>query len=58
MFWLPLIRIFSTQNLVDFNIAILLLKARRTTYSVLKPLVLKALTELETIKAGDIVIID
>ena len=45
------------QNLENFEIAILVLRAGRSTYPRLKPLIPKALEELETIKAGEIVII-
>ena len=45
------------QNLENYMIAVLVLKAGRSTYSQLKPLVPKALEELERIKAGNIVIV-
>lgn len=45
------------QNLESFSIAVLVFKAVRSTYPLLKPLIPKALAELETIKPGDIVIV-
>jgi len=45
------------QNLENFRLAILVLKAKRSTYPLLKPLVPKALGELETIKPGIIVVV-
>ena len=45
------------QNMKNFEIAILVLRASRSTYPRLKPLIPKALKELENIKAGEIVII-
>jgi hypothetical protein len=45
------------QNLESFSIAVLVLKAARSTYPRLKPLIPKALMELETINPGDIVIV-
>lgn len=45
------------QNMRNFDIAILVLKARRSTYPFLKPLIPAALEELTNIKVGDIVVI-
>jgi len=45
------------QNLKNFNIAILVFRAQRSTYSLLKPLVPKALEALENITTGDIILI-
>ena len=43
------------QNLENYAIAVLVLKASRSTYPQLKPLVPKALEELERIRVGDLV---
>jgi hypothetical protein len=45
------------QNLINLKIAILVFSAARTTFPILKPLVPKALTELTTMKPGDVRII-
>ena len=45
------------QNLQSFQIAVLLLKGRLSTYPMLISLMPKALKALETIQPGDIVII-
>lgn len=45
------------QNIKNFDIAILVLRAGRSTYPMLKPLVPRALMELESIAAGDIVVV-
>lgn len=45
------------QNLATFSIAILVLRARRSTYPLLKPLIPKALEELKTIKPGNIIVV-
>ncbi|MEJ7624585.1 MAG: DUF5615 family PIN-like protein [Pyrinomonadaceae bacterium] len=45
------------QNIKNFDIAILVLRARRSTYPMLKPLVQEALRELESISPGDIVVV-
>ena len=46
------------QNIKNFDIAILVLRAFRSTYPKLKPLVPKALEELESISAGDIIVVE
>ena len=45
------------QNLQNLAVAVLILKARRSTYPLLKPLVPSALEELKTIKPGHVVVI-
>ncbi len=45
------------QNIKNFDIAILVLKAARSTYPMLKPLVPRALEKLRSIDPGDIVIV-
>ena len=45
------------QNIKNFDIAILVLRAARSTYPMLKPLVPKALEEIESISSGDIVVV-
>ncbi len=45
------------QNIKNFDIAILVLRAPRSTYPMLKPLVPRALEDLETISPGDIIIV-
>jgi len=45
------------QNLKNHDIAILVLKARRSTYPMLKPLVPRALETLKNIKPGDVVVV-
>ena len=45
------------QNLNTFALAVVVLKARRSTYPMLKPLVPKVLEALEQINAGDVVLI-
>ena len=45
------------QNLTVLKIAILILSARRNSYVRLKPLIPHALKELETIKAGQIILV-
>ncbi|MBK9526819.1 MAG: hypothetical protein IPO41_00460 [Acidobacteria bacterium] len=45
------------QNIENFDIAILVFRAGRSTYPFLKPLVPQALAALETISPGDIVIV-
>lgn len=45
------------QNLENFSIAILVLRARRSTYPFLKPLMPKALEELKTIEPGNVVVV-
>jgi hypothetical protein len=45
------------QNLENFSISILVLRARRSTYPFLKPLMSKALEELKTIEPGNIVVV-
>ena len=46
------------QNLINFDIAILVLKARRSAYPFLKPLIPAALKALSNIKAGEIIVIE
>lgn len=46
------------QNLKTFTIAIIVLKAKRSTYPMLKLLMPQALDALEKIKPGDINIVD
>ena len=46
------------QNIAGLTIAILILAARRNSYVRLKPLVPKALSALESIKAGDVIRIE
>lgn len=43
------------QNLKTFDIAVVLLKAKRSTYPMLKPLMPRVLEILETIESGEIV---
>lgn len=45
------------QNLKNLSIAILILKARRSSFPFLKPLIPKALGSLETLEEGDIIVI-
>ncbi len=45
------------QNIKNFDIAILVLRAGRSTYPMLRPLVPKVLEELESILPGDIVVV-
>jgi hypothetical protein len=45
------------QNLENLSIAILVLRARRTAYPFLKPLIPKALEALETIQIGDVIVV-
>ena len=45
------------QNLKNFSIAIIVLKAKRSTYPMLKPLMPQVLELLEKIKLGEIVIV-
>lgn len=45
------------QNLQNFSVAVIVLKAKRSTYPMLKPLMPKVLEILETIKAGEIVVV-
>ena len=46
------------QNIAALNIAILILAAKRNSYVRLKPLIVRALRALETIKTGDVVRIE
>lgn len=46
------------QNLKTFAIAILVLKAKRSTYPMLKPLMPHVLEAIEKIKPGEIIIVD
>jgi hypothetical protein len=45
------------QNLKNFAIAIIVLKAKRSTYPMLKPLMPMVLETLEKIKPGEIIIV-
>jgi len=45
------------QNLKSFGIAIILLKAQRSTYPMLKPLMPQVLEALKKIEAGQVVVI-
>ena len=45
------------QNLQNFSVAVIVLKAKRSTYPMLKPLMPKVLEILETIKAGEIIVV-
>ncbi len=45
------------QNLENFSIAVLVLRARRSTFPALKPLMSKVLEELKTIEPGNIVVV-
>lgn len=45
------------QNLENFSIAILVLRARRSTYPFLKPLMPTALEELKAIAPGNVVVV-
>ncbi len=46
------------QNLASLNIAILILAAKKNSYMRLKPLIPRALSALESIKAGDVIRIE
>ena len=45
------------QNLKTFELAIIVLKAKRSTYPMLKPLMPQVLETLEKIKPGEIIIV-
>ena len=45
------------QNIKNFDIAIVVLKARRVTLPFLRPLVPRALQAIESIKPGEIIVI-
>jgi hypothetical protein len=45
------------QHLNDLTLAIIVLKARRSTYPILKPLMPKVLECLEEIKPGEVVVV-
>jgi hypothetical protein len=45
------------QNLNNLTLAIIVLKARRSTYPMLKPLMSKVLECLEDIKPGEVVVV-
>ena len=45
------------QNLSAYALAIVVLKARRSTYPVLKPLMPEVLERLETVKPGEVVVV-
>ena len=46
------------QNIAGLNLAILILAAKRNSYVRLKPLIPGALSELETMKVGDVIRIE
>jgi hypothetical protein len=46
------------QNLKNFDIAILVLKARRSAYPFLKPLIPSALVALARINVGEIIVVE
>ena len=46
------------QNVAGLDIAILVLAAKRNSYARLKPLMPRAVTELETIKSGEVIRIE
>ena len=48
----------NQQNVAGLNIAILVLAAKRNSYARLKPLVPRVLEALETIKLGEVVLIE
>jgi predicted nuclease of predicted toxin-antitoxin system len=45
------------QNLKTLTIAIIVLKAKRSTYPMLKPLMSQVLVALEKIKSGEIIVV-
>jgi hypothetical protein len=45
------------QNLHTFVIAIIVLKARRSTYPLLKPLMPKVLESLKRVKPGEVIVV-
>ena len=45
------------QNLKNFAIAVIVLKAQRSTYPMLKPLVPRVLEALEKIKPGEMIVV-
>ncbi len=45
------------QNLSTFAVAVIVLKARRSTYPMLKPLMPHALERLETIRPGEVAVV-
>jgi hypothetical protein len=45
------------QNLSAYTLAIVVLKARRSTYPMLKPLMPEVLERLETVKPGEVVVV-
>ena len=46
------------QNLKTLAVAVIVLKARRSTYPMLKPLMPKVLEALAEIKSGEVVVVD
>ena len=46
------------QNIAGLNIAILILSAKRNSYVLLKPLIPRALSALESMKVGDVIRIE
>jgi hypothetical protein len=46
------------QNVAGLGIAILVLAAKRNSYAILKPLMARASTALDTIKSGDVIRIE
>ena len=45
------------QNLKHFSVAVIVLKAQRSTYAILKPLMPQVLEALEKIKPGDLIVL-
>ena len=45
------------QNLATFNLAIIVMKARRSTLAILKPLMPRVLQALQSIKPGELVVV-
>ena len=50
--------ILYQQNIGGFNVAILILAAKRNSYASLQPLMRRALSALETMKPGDVIRIE
>jgi hypothetical protein len=51
-------KIPSQQSIAGLSIAILILAAKRNSYVRLKPLLPRALAALETVKPGDVILIE
>ena len=45
------------QNLTEYAVAIVVLRARRSTYPMLRPLMPELLERLENVKLGEVVVI-